>query len=187
MTDRPKTPTWATLVGVLGICFGALGTLSGAYGVLTPAMLSMQRELIGTMHQSMPAGNGAQSGTAAPAGGTLLSNPEAFVERLLTVPRWYVRWSVVNGVAQLLLGIAYLLSALFLLLMRRRAPGLFIAVAGASLVRNMIAIGVAVFTASLLAYWALGSALCGALVDLALLVTVALADKSAYREPAPAA
>lgn len=181
MTDRPKAPTWATLVGVLGLCFGALGTITGAYGVLTPAMLSMQRELVGTMRQSMA------NGSTASNGGTLLGNPEGFIERLMTVPRWYVRWSVANGVAQILLGVAYLLSALFLLLMRRHAPGLFIAIAGASLLRNLIAIGVAVFTASLLAYWALGSAVCGALVDLTLLVTVALSDKSAYRESAAGA
>ena len=181
MANRRKPPTWAVIVGVLGICFGAVGTISGAYGLLTPAMLSMQRELVVAMRQSMPAGQQCAPGSTASPRGNLATDPAGFLERLLSVPHWYEQWSVGNSIAQLVLGAAYLLSALLLLLMRRGAPAAFMLAAAASLVRNLVSAGLSVTTASLIAYWALGSALCGIIVDMALLATVAFADKSAYR------
>lgn len=175
MATSAKLPTWAVIVGVLGICFGALGTLSGAYGVLMPKMLSLQQEVVVSMRQSMPA-----AGQAAP-GGTLSTDPMGVLERLLSMPHWYVHWALANSLAEMLIGLAYLLSALLLLMLRRGAPTAFMVAAGASLLRNTVSAGLALGTASLFAYWTLGSAVCGAIVDLALLATVALADKSAYR------
>lgn len=186
MRTRKKTPTWATIVGVLGLCFGAMGTLSGAYGVLMPAMFSANSELMLVMKQTF---YGSRQYPAAPArrsDGTLQAGSERFMEQLLRMPKWYARWSVADGATQLVLGMAYVLGALLLLLVRRGAPALFMAAAAASLLRNLISVALAVSAASLLAYWLLGTALCGALVDLGLLTTVALADKSAYQNP-PAA
>lgn len=175
MATSGKLPSWAVIVGVLGICFGALGTLSGAYGVLTPKMLSLQRELVVTMRQSMPAARQPAPGSTQPA------DPMDELDRLLSVPHWYARWALANSLAEMLIGTAYLLSALMLLMLRRGAPTAFMLAAGASLLRNVLSAGLALGAASLIAYWTLGSAVCGAVVDLALLATVALADKSVYR------
>jgi len=41
-----KRPTWATIVGILGIVFGCFGILGGGQSVFMPKMMEMQKEML---------------------------------------------------------------------------------------------------------------------------------------------
>ena len=47
-----KRPTWATIVGVLGIIFGCFGIIGAGQEILMPNMLKLQKEIFAQVEKS---------------------------------------------------------------------------------------------------------------------------------------
>ena len=187
MEPRKKPPTWGSVVGVLGICFGALGLLGGTYKLIMPAMFDMQNQMMESMkeaakeaekkkaEQSPWPGDKTRHGQNPPPDKVFES-----MENFWKFPPWYKTWSIANGVLQMILAAIYILACIFLLTVRRGAPTIFIGVAGASMIRNIASFGVGLASGSMLVFWSATSAVSGFLVDLVLVIVVAVSDRSAY-------
>ena len=187
MSAERKPPTWGLVVGILGVCFGALGLVGGAYEIMMPMMLSMQKKMVQgiqlSARESAPAAEDCKPKPCAPK-----VDPDAAfrtMDEFMSAPPWYTPFAYANGGLQLLLGALYMLAALFLLLVKRGAATFFLWVASLSAVRNLVAIGAGISAGSFLAFWSVASGAGGFLVDLVLITVVAVSDRSAYRAPPP--
>jgi len=207
MTTDKKPPAWGMVVGILGICFGALGLMGGGYELMMPMMMSMQKKMMEGMRESIkekpPAAaeketekprtakrkqRAADSGETRPPVPKV--DPDAMfktMEGLMSGPPWYERFAYINGGLQLLLSAVYILASAFLLLARRGAATLFLCVAGISALRNLTAVIVGLSAGSFFAFWSVTSGAGGLAIDLVLIIIVALSDRSAYRDRSNAA
>ena len=189
MSTERKPPTWGLVIGILGVCFGALGLMGGAYEIMMPMMLSMQKKMVQSMEKSVKESASARKDCEPKPCAPKVDPDPAFkaMDEFMTAPPWYTVFAYVNGSLQLLLSALYMLAALFLLLVKRGAATFFLTVASISAVRNLVAIGVGVSAGSFLAFWSLASGAGGFLVDLVLITVVAASDRSAYGMPAAGA
>ena len=183
MSAENKPPTWATVVGILGICFGALGLMGGAYELMMPMMLSMQKKMMAGMKESIKekpqASDPREAKPSVPK-----ADPAAafkFFDEFMSAPHWYPRFAYVNGGLQLLFSALYILAAVFLLLVKRGAATFFMWVAALSAIRNLAAVGIGLAAGSFFAFWSVGSGAAGFLIDLVLIIVVAVSDRSPYR------
>jgi hypothetical protein len=183
MSVEKKPPTWATVVGILGVTFGAFGLMGGGYELMMPMMMSLQKRMMQGMKETIkeqPQAQDSREGkTAAPQ-----VNPDALfkvMEDFMSGPPWYERFSYINGALQLVLSALYILASVFLLLLRRGAATFFVSVAAISALRNLVAIGAGISAGSFFAFWTVTSGSAGFLIDLVLIIVVAVSDRSMYR------
>lgn len=183
MSAEKKPPAWATIVGILGICFGALGLMGGGYELMMPMMMSMQKKMMEGMKESIKEAPKAPASSAAKPSGPPVDPKAVFktFEDFMSVPPWYERFAYINGTLQLLLAALYILASVFLLLVRRGAATFFLAVAAVSAVRNLAAVAIGLSTGSFFAFWSVGAGAAGFLIDLVLSIVVLVSDRSAYR------
>lgn len=105
-------PTWATIVGVLGIAFGALGMMNAGQTAILPQMLEWQRGFMHEMTSSIPSQpNGPKGEDVAKALDSIFG----------PVPGWFKPWSLAVGLIGLLNAVAYTYAMISLLLMKRFA------------------------------------------------------------------
>ena len=189
METKKKPPSWGSVVGVLGICFGVLGLLGGTYELLMPAMFDMQKDMMASMREAMKEAE-AKKAEEPPCPQDKSTNRQNIdpdkmfesMEKMWNFPSWYKTWAITNGTLQMLLAAAYVLAAIFLLIVKRGAPTLFMGVAGASMLRNIASLSVGLLSGSMLAFWAISSAAFGFLIDMVLIIVVAVSDRSVYFE-----
>ena len=199
-----KRPTWATVVGILGVIFGALGILGGAFEMMMPRMLKMQRELVQDIREEFrrqtvrdrrhadttraPAKQPtAQTAPHAASPDTAMP-PEAIFDMLddmCRTPPWFERWSAPMGITRMVISLAYLLAAIALLQVKRYGIRLFYVAAGAALLLAAIKLGIGAATDSMFLMSILMGAALTAAIDLVLLVVVATGDKRAFSDTAP--
>lgn len=186
MENRRKTPTWGSVIGVLGIIFGALGMLGGTYELIMPKMIDMQQEMMVAMKEQAQAEQKRKSQQPNyPDDSSKKSDvdPTAMfdsMEKMWRIPPWYRTWSLVNGALALILGAAYILAAIFLIIVRAGAPTIFVGVAGLSIIRNLAALGLGISAGSFVAFWSASSSAMGLLIDLVLVIIVLVSDRSPY-------
>src|SRR6266540_573234 len=183
MSAEKKPPAWANIVGILGICFGALGLLGGSYEVMMPMMLSMQKKMMEGMKDSIKETRQAsKAGKANPPEPKV--NPDAVfktMEEFMSPPPWYEPFAYANGGLQLLLSALYILASVFLLLVKRGAATFFMSVASVSAVQGLAAVGFGLSASSFFAFWSVATGVVGFLIDLVLIIVVAVSDRSLYR------
>jgi hypothetical protein len=187
MTAERKAPTWGMVVGILGICFGALGLMGGGYELMMPMMMSMQKKMMEGMRQSVKERPQASAEEGKQKAEAPKVDPEAVfktMEDFMSGPPWYEKFSYINGGMQLLLSALYILASAFLLLARRGAATFFIWVAAISALRSLTAVVVGLSAGSFLAFWSVASGTAGLAIDLVLIAIVAVSDRSPYRTSA---
>lgn len=188
MENKKKPPTWGYVVGILGILFGACGLLGATYELLMPMMFEMQEQMMVSMQEAAETAE-KERATKEPCpeeSNRQQSHAEqmaAFesMRKMLDRPPWHRTWSLINGGLAGLLGAAYMLAAIFLILVKPWAPTLFLSIAGASMLRNIISFSVGIASGSFLMFWSVSSAVMGFLVDLVLVIVVLVSDKSDYK------
>ena len=191
MENKKKPPAWANVIGILGIIFGALGLLGATYELLMPMMFEMQEQMMTSMQEAAEKVE-AERDKEAPCPGDQEQREQrasraehmAAMESMREIwerPPWHKTWSLINGSLAGLLGAGYLLASIFLLIMRPSAPTFFLAVAGASMLRNAVSFGVGIYAGSFLMFWSISSAATGFLIDLVLVIVVLVSDKSDYK------
>jgi len=84
-------PTWATVVGILGIILACLGIFGAGQTMLTPVMMKFQKEMMAGMQHSMRQQSAAHPQQAPP--------PEMFnaMQKMWNLPSWYGPWCVGVG------------------------------------------------------------------------------------------
>ena len=211
--DRKKPPSWASVVGVMGLIFGLSGMGNGAYEIAVPYIFALQQQIMDAIEETgefdepsleCSADNADAEWTDSDtddeyaveeegAGEEALDEDEVDADTqaqideithmmadMFATPPWYQKWTALNGSLALLLGAAYLLASIFLLLLRPGAPRLFMWVAGLSICRGVMAASVVASSFSIMMLWSGLSAVVGILIDVVLIIVVSVSDRSAY-------
>ena len=183
-----KRPTWATVVGVLGIIFGAFGILGGGQEILFPKMIEMQKEMFAKFEEVHRQQELERASEATEEDNESRSDVVEFpfemfksMESMWDLPSWYGPWSAFTGSTKAILSALYLLSAIWILLMNPLSIKLFYWAAGLSILLCIVKGVVGVFgTGSFMVVaMSLGGSF-GALIDVVLIIVVATADKTAF-------
>ena len=181
MMSQPKPPIWALILGILGFCFGAFGTIAGAQDIAMPYLFSIQMQAVATVSKALeePADpNGPESESMAPAAQDGWSEA---MGPLLSGPPWYPLYSMAMGIARTVLGVACMLASLALIMVRLGADFFFMLVLGLSAARNLTAVGIGVAAGTLFSFWAAASGLIGFFLDAILLLVCLICDRSPYQ------
>ena len=186
MDSKKKPPAWGSAVGILGVIFGIMGLVGGAHELMMPALLDAL-EVTKSMKPAIARKLPKTENFCPQAGGKSCNNvaPTLRFEHRkgqLARPDWAKSWFLVNGSLGLLLGGAYILASVFLLLVKRGAPTIFLGVLVAGMLRNIVSGGVAISGGWVGGIWNIGAALSGFVIDLALLIVIVVSDKSPYSE-----
>ena len=115
-----KRPTWATVVGILGIVFSCLGFLGAGQEIMMPKILKFQKEMFSHIEENiqkqsdearerMSSENGNRSNIAFP------TEMFKFMGKMWEFPEWYGKWIVIFGVIKLFLCGLYLFASIRLL------------------------------------------------------------------------
>jgi hypothetical protein len=173
--DRPR---WATVVGVIGLLVGGLGTLSGAQNIFMPQMLEMQKEMFESLSTPPTKSDATQPPMAFP--------PELAktLERQFEVPEWFATWSQVNGIVGVLLSAGCIVGSILLLVVRPSGVSLFVVFSMGSLAWHGVRAVVAFQASSFMVMSAIGAAVLGIVIHGSLLLAVKLGDRSAYSSTA---
>lgn len=94
-----KRPTWATIVGVLGIIFACFGILGAGYDIIMPKMMDIQKEIFSHMEE-------IQKKAAEKEGSENVPDEEFFkifksMEKMWETPEWFGIWSITTGIIKL--------------------------------------------------------------------------------------
>jgi hypothetical protein len=167
-----KRPGWATVIGVLGIVFGALGLLRAGRIMLLPWILRLQKELLGLIAEGLVT---ARGGAGLPEGVTR-------VLRLFLgdVPPWIGAWAVALGALSMVVCGFYLYASICLLSMRRGAVSLVTWAFGLSIALDVVKGIVFGATHSFIGMGIAVGCMFGAVVDGILLLVVLTSDKTAF-------
>lgn len=196
-----KRPTWATVVGVLGILFGCSGIFTASQDIYMPKMLKMQKEMMIEMDKPTcnkkeqdPCANSSSQSATTPTSlpaqtintiqttSANKSNPgiPKAMQNMFDVPEWFEAWSIASGIVKALISAIYLFSAICILQLKKYSIRLFYVSAGASILLGVVKTIVAFSTSSFMAMAIAGGGAFGALIDVVLILVVVLNDKTAF-------
>jgi hypothetical protein len=157
--------------------------MGGAYELMMPMMLSMQKKMMEGMKESIKERPQASDSREAKPSVPKVDPEAAFkvFEEFMSAPSWYALFAYINGGLQLFFSALYILASVFLLLVKRGAATFFLWVAAISAIRNLVAAGIGLSAGSFFAFWSVASGAGGFLIDLVLIIVVAVSDRSTYR------
>jgi hypothetical protein len=171
-----KRPTWATVVGVLGIIFGCLGIIGAGQEIFMPKIMQAQKEMFSKIEETVAKQQPNKQSV------------EIFktMEKMWEVPTWFGQWSMFTGIAKALISAMYLLASIWLLMIKSVSIRLFYLAAGLSCVLGIIKCVVA-FSAlsSFIGIAMAAGSTFGSLIDIVLIIAVATGDKSAFQLASP--
>lgn len=185
---KMKRPTWATIVGILGIIFGCFGILGGGQEIFLPKILKMQNEVftkIEKMAKEQQAQrdseiiNNEQDGkNPRPAFSLEIFEP---MKKMFEVPDWFGLWSVLSGLAKAIVSAIYLLASIWLLQTKPLSVRLFYWAAGSSIALSILR-GIIILSAfSFMGIAMMFGGAFGALIDIILIIVVVTGDKEAFQ------
>jgi hypothetical protein len=181
MTNQPKPPVWAMIIGILGFCFGAFGTIAGAQDIAMPYLFSIQKQAAATVFKALE----EPASPASPGSGSVAPAPEnawsTALRPFLSGPAWYPRYAMAMGIARTVLGAACMLASLLLILVRPGADFFFMLAFGLSAARNLTAVGMGIAAGSLFSFWAMASGLIGFFLNAVLLLVCLICNRSPYQ------
>ncbi len=180
MNKIPKPPLWALIIGSLGLCLGAFGTLAGAQDIALPYLIAIQKQSAATIFESLPGPVNPGVESTAPVLGADWSGK---LESLLSAPEWHPRYALAMGIARTVLGVALMLASLLLILVWPGADFFFMLALGLSAARNLTALVIGVAVGSVFSYWAAASGIIGFLFDIIMVVSCVISNRSAYQSP----
>lgn len=170
-----KRPTWATVIGVLGIIFGCLGVLGSIQFALTPMMMEFQEKMLAIMQQTMEA-EAAENGSDV-----AVADMMAMMEQLWDLPEWYASFCVAAGMISAVVAGLYIFASIRLLQVHPSAVGTFYLAMGLSIAMALVIVLMSIAASSMMAIAMGMGGMFGIVIDVVLLIVVATADKRAYR------
>jgi len=196
-----KTPTWATVTGILMIVFGGCSVMNDFKSITLPSILAMQRPMMEKkMKEARARDMEADSIAKAKASTDSLSraeddededDEETFeqkqkkVDEALKLPEFSKIWIIRFGYVGVVSAILYAIGGIFLLVKRPFSIKLAYAVLAISIVTS--AVQAAVLTSSqssgIIALSTGLSQIVGILIDIILIAVIFTSDKDAYQFP----
>jgi hypothetical protein len=179
-----KRPTWATVVGIIGIVLSGFGILGAGQTIIMPKMLEFQKQMFTQMAEEMER-DAAEKG--APAQG-VNAGPHAMppkkmfemMQKMWNLPEWFSTWSVIAGLFQLLISGFYLLSCIWLLQMKPASINMFYCAAGTKILLGIVNGVVAIMASSLMIMMMMAWGVVGIVFHIVLLIVVASGNKEAF-------
>lgn len=189
-----KRPTWATIVGVLGIIFGCFGILGAGQEIFMPKMIEMQKEIFTQMQKtSTPQQNNQPTKNAEDPSQENKNvrpslSPEMFVsmQKMWEVPSWFGTFSIYSGISKAIISALYLLASIWLLQIKPTSIRLFYWAAGSSIALSIVKGIIILSTISFMGMAMMFGGAFGALIDIILIIVVVTGNKEAFKlNPTP--
>lgn len=169
-----KRPTWATVVGIVGIIIGCFGILGGLQLIMMPKMMEMQKEMLSSMQEVIEKQESKDPQQAPPE--------EVFkmMEKMWDVPDWFGTYCATMGIAALFVCGFYVFAAIRLLQTKPTAIKLFYLAAGVAIGFGILKGVFAMATASFMVMSMMIGGLFGVVINIVLLIIAAGGDKEAF-------
>ncbi len=176
-----KRPTWATVVGIIGIIMGGFGILGGGQLMIMPKMMEMQKEIWSAVQESIEKQEATSPQQVPPK-----EMFQAF-EKMWDAPEWFGTWCVAAGLIALLVSGFYLFASIHILQVKRTAVRLFYCAASLSIAFTLVKAVVALGATSFIGMSMMFGGILSLVINVVLLVVVATGNKDAFgiREPQP--
>jgi hypothetical protein len=186
-----KRPTWATVVGVLGIIFSCLGILGAGQEIMMPKIVKFQKEMFSDFEKiiqeeiekertNQPDQEGEnKSGAEIPMG--IFQS----IIKMMDFPDWFGTWSIISGILKLLVSAFFLLASIRLLQMKTSSIKLFYWAAGSSIALGVLKGIVALSAVSFMAIAMMFAGVFGIIIDIVLIIVVATGNKEAFFSQSP--
>jgi hypothetical protein len=168
-----RRPTWATVVGIMGIVFGVMGLFGAAQTAMMPVMIKMQGQMMDAMAKSAP--------TQTPQQQVAAQQMQQMMNTIWgDVPPWLMPAAIALGGLTLLVNGIYIFAAISLLQMRPYSITLLYAVLTSSIVMGLVRGSVFVAASPMMGMFILFYAMAGVAIDVTLLIVIATGDKTAF-------
>lgn len=171
-----KRPTWATVVGILAMIFGLMDILGAAQKMALPSMFEMQQQMTKEMAS---VNDSALIGPMKEVMDLFKSMQKEF-----QFPEWYKTWATVLGLISMAVAGLYLLSGIFLILMKPSAPRLFYLTIAVSIIWALVLAVVYVKSGAAILMGQLPALIASIVIDVVLLIVVLTGNKEAFCEGA---
>ena len=183
-----KRPTWATIIGILGIIFGCFGILGGGQEIFLPKMLTMQKQMFSEIEkiaEEQQAKNNSeinsdeqQSKTPDPAFSHEIFQP---MKKMFEFPDWFGLWSMIAGLAKAIVSASYLLASIWLLQTKPFSIRLFYWAAGSSIALSILKGIVSSSAFSFMGISMMFGGVFGGFIDIILIIVVATGNKEVFQ------
>jgi len=186
-----KRPTWATVVGILGVIFGCLGILSAGSEMMMPKMMKFQKQMFSDIQKIIEEDIEKQSAKQSYQKDKHRGDAEIplkifkAISQMWDFPEWYGTWSIIAGILKLLISALYLLASIRLLQIKLSAIKLFYWAAGSSVALGVLKAGVALSVASFMGIAMMFGGFFGIVIDIVLIIVVASGNKAAFYSQIP--
>jgi len=177
-----KRPTWATVVGIMGIIFASFGIFAGAQELLVPSIMKIQKKVFSTLEREITKAEKASSSENKPSLHPPVSNFFSMFEDIYNFPRWFSAYSISSGVARIIIHALYLFASIFLLQMKPSSIRLFYGVVGSSIVLTVIRSIIAITALSFIGMTMMMGGIIGLVIDVVLLAVVLTGNKEAFQQ-----
>lgn len=175
-----KRPTWATIVGILGIIFACFGILGAGNSIMMPKMMEMQKEIFSQIEEAQK--------QAGRSGDSENIPDEEFVEifdtmeKMWETPEWFSGWSIAFGILKLMTCGFALFAAIWLLQMKPASIKIFYWSAGLNIGLAVLNSVVLVASMSFMAMATAFSGFFGLVANIVLILVVASGNKEAFSQ-----
>ena len=186
--EKPATskPTWVSIIGVLLIVFGAFGIFGGAQEIMMPTIMEMQKGVLDSIGKSIESGMHETSGDQQGNSGQQKAQQEQMAKLFTGMmeqfqpPEWYKSWAAVFGLISIVVSVLYLVSGIFLLMIKRFAIPVFYVAIGASITWAIIQGVIFSQSPSGMLLSKIPGSIASIVIDIILVVVVIAADKEAF-------
>jgi hypothetical protein len=185
-TPPLKRPTWATIVGILGIFFGCLGLLGAVRIIVMPHLMELQAEVLKSLQQSienLEVSTGQQMPLERSSTENAMKAREDTadeLENIYDLPDWYGTWSLVAGLLAAIASGLYVFASIRLLQVKPSAIKLFYLAVGLSITVTLLRCLVATASRSLMAPDVLVGSIPAMVIHTVLVTVVATGNKEAF-------
>ena len=198
-----KTPTWATVTGILMIVFGGCSVMNDIKSITLPSILEKQKSFMEKKMKEAKAHEMEEDSIAkanAPADSVAraedyndededaeesFEEKEKKVEEALKLPEFSKIWIIRFGYVGLVSAVLYAIGGIFLLVKKPFSIKLAYTVLGISIVTSAVQAAVLVSgqSSGIIALSTGLSQLVGVLVDIIMIAVIFTSDKEAYQFP----
>lgn len=163
-----QKPTWAKVIGIIGIILGCFGLLGAGQTIVMPKMIEMQKKMMPQMQEMLEKQHG--------------SSQEALnmMQKMWNTPEWFDTWCVISGIIAFIIAGFYIYASIGLLQIKKSAIKTFYYAVGISIGFIVIKDFVAMVAMSYMGMSILIGGAFGVVINTILLIVVANGDKQAF-------
>ena len=167
-------PTWAIVVGIIGIILGSLGIIGSGQMILMPEIVNFQKEMIDKIEDHI------QEPPRADSNKLHHDDISHLFKEMFDIPHWFFSWTVVGGIIGMIIYGFYLFASIELLQVKPKAVKLFYCAIVLSIFFSIAKISAAAVGMSIIGFAMAFGGLFGIVFNIVLLIVVAKGHKEAF-------